>query len=242
MGSPTIGDDWGGSDRTDPKNRRRRVSILVEEGPTRLLVDTSPDLREQFLSAGINTVSAVLYTHAHADHLHGIDDLRAVNMAVKGPIDAYADAVTLATIRERFGYVFEPLKGDYHYKPTLVPHVVDGPFEIGGIPIHPYSQDHGFSRSLGFRFGRAAYSTDVVNLDDDAFEVLAGIDLWIVDSFRMEPHATHSHLAKTLGWIERLKPRRAVLTHMSPSMDYARLRASLPAHIEPAYDGMILEV
>jgi len=238
--SPNNG-TWGECDPAEPRNRRLRSSILVEEGPTRLLVDTSPDLRQQLLAAGVNTVTAVLYTHAHADHLHGIDDIRGMNLILGAPIDAYGDAATLATIRERFGYVFEPLKGDYFYKPTLVPREIDGPFEVGGIRIQPFQQDHGFSKSLGFRFGRIAYSTDVVNLDETAFEILAGVDLWIVDAFRLVPHVTHTHLAKTLGWIERVKPGRAVLTHMSDALDYNKLKAMVPAHVEPAYDGMVLE-
>lgn len=242
MGVPLIGGDWGDCDPAEPRNRRLRVSLLVEEGPTRLLVDTSPDLRQQLIGAGINRVSAILYTHAHADHLHGIDDIRGLNMGMGAPIDAYADAVTLATIQERFGYVFQPLKGDYYYKPTLIPRTIDGPFEIGGIQIRPFAQDHGFSKSLGFRFGRVAYSTDVVNLDEAAFETLDGVDLWIVDAFRIEPHVTHTHLARTLEWIERVKPKRAVLTHMSQWLDYNRVKAMVPAHVEPAYDGMVLDV
>jgi phosphoribosyl 1,2-cyclic phosphate phosphodiesterase len=242
MGVPLVGEDWGDCDPAEPRNRRLRVSILVEEGATRVLVDTSPDLRQQLLRAGIRTLDAVLYTHAHADHLHGIDDLRAINVARKGPLDLFADAATMAIIRERFGYVFQPLKGgDYYYKPVLEPHVVDGPFRIGDLGIRPFEQDHGFSKSLGFRFGRFAYSTDVVRLDEAAFAALEGIDLWLVDAFRLEPHSTHTHLARTLEWIERVKPKRAVLTHMSQWMDYARVKAMLPAHVEPAYDGMVLE-
>lgn len=233
---------WGACDPAEPRNRRLRTSILVEEGATRLLVDTSPDLRQQLLAAGVSTITAVLYTHAHADHLHGIDDVRGINLILQAPIDAYGDAVTLATIQERFGYVFEPLKGDYFYKPTLVPKLIDGPFDIGPIRIQPFVQDHGFSKSLGFRFGAIAYSTDLVELDEAAFGILAGVDLWIVDAFRIVPHVTHTHLAKTLGWIERVKPRRAVLTHMSDALDYNKIKAMVPANVEPAYDGMVLEV
>ncbi len=241
MGVPLVGDHWGDCDPVEPKNRRLRASILVEEGPTRLLVDTGPDLRQQLLTAGVTSVTAILYTHAHADHLHGIDDVRGLNLGMGTTIDAYADAATLKIIRERFGYVFQALKGDYFYKPTLVPKTIDGPFEVGGMRIQPFEQDHGFSKTLGFRIGGIAYSTDVVNLDETAFGILAGVDLWIVDAFRIEPHVTHTHLAKTLEWIERVKPKRAVLTHMSQWMDYRRLKATLPAHVEPAYDGMVLE-
>ncbi len=241
MGVPGVGEGWGDCDPNEPKNRRLRASILVEEGETRLLVDTSPDLREQLLAAKINRLDAVLYTHAHADHLHGIDDVRAINVMLKRPLDVYADAETLDTINQRFGYVFQPLKGDYYYKPTLVPHAIEGPFRVRDISIRSFRQDHGFSKTLGFRFGSVAYSTDVVTLDEQAFEILAGVDLWIVDAFRKLPHATHTHLDRTLEWIDRVKPRRAVLTHMSPALDYAWLRSVLPAHVEPAYDGMVLE-
>lgn len=242
MGVPVVGNEgWGDCDPAEPKNRRTRVSILVEQGPTRLLVDTPPDLREQLLAARVDRVDAVLFTHGHADHLHGIDDLRAVNLVRGAKLDAYADATTMKTIQERFDYVFEPIKGDFFYKPTLVPNVIDGPFEIGGIRIQSFVQDHGFSKSLGYRFGRIAYSTDVVTLDEQAFEILAGVELWIVDAFRLKPHATHTHLARTLEWIERVKPKRAVLTHMSPAMDYHRVKAMVPAHVEPAYDGMVIE-
>ncbi len=241
MGVPLVGEGWGDCDPNEPKNRRLRASILVEEGATRLLVDTSPDLRQQLLSAGVNRLDAVLYTHAHADHLHGIDDIRAINVTLKGPLDVYADPETLGIIQDRFGYVFQPLKGDYYYKPTLVPHVIDGPFRIGDIAIRSFRQDHGFSKSLGFRFGDVAYSTDVLALDEQAFEILESVDLWIVDAFRKVPHATHTHLERTLEWIERVKPRRAVLTHMTQWLDYNWLKSVLPAHVEPAYDGMVLE-
>jgi phosphoribosyl 1,2-cyclic phosphate phosphodiesterase len=241
MGVPQIGEQWGDCDPAEPKNRRLRASILVEEGATRLLVDTSPDLREQLLAARIKDLDAILYTHAHADHLHGIDDMRAINEFRRGPLDAWGDAETLEIIRQRFGYVFQPLKGDYHYKPTLIPRVIDGPFRVRDISVQSFRQHHGFSHSLGFRFGRVAYSTDVLELDEQAFDILAGVDIWIVDAFRLTPHATHTHLERTLGWIERVKPRRAVLTHMSPWMDYAQLKATLPANVEPAYDGMVLE-
>jgi len=241
-GVPLIGDKWGNCDPGEPKNRRRRVSILVEEGATTLLIDTSPDLREQLLDAGTSRLDAVLFTHAHADHLHGIDDLRSVNRLMRAPIPVYANTDTLEKIGQRFGYVFAPLEsGDSFYKPTLVPHVIDGAFEIAGIRIVPFEQDHGFSTTLGFRIGDMAYSTDVVDLDETAFAVLEGVELWIVDCLRYEPHPTHSHLAKTLSWVARVKPRRAVLTHMDIPLDYATLRRNLPAGVEPGYDGLTIE-
>jgi phosphoribosyl 1,2-cyclic phosphate phosphodiesterase len=242
-GVPAIGPDWGRCDPGDPRNRRRRVSVLVECGSTVILVDTSPDMREQLLDAGVARLDAVVITHAHADHLHGIDDLRSVNRLMQRAIPLYAVAATLAEIDRRFGYAFEPLRepGRYH-KPTLVPHEIVGPFEIQGIPIVPFAQDHGFSTTLGLRIGDFAYSTDVTELDDAAFAAIEGIELWIVDCLRREPHPTHAHLAKTLSWIDRVRPRRAVLTHMDQSFDYRELSAELPGGVEPGRDGLVIEL
>jgi phosphoribosyl 1,2-cyclic phosphate phosphodiesterase len=241
-GVPRVGGVWGACDPAEPRNRRRRASILVEDGTTALLIDTSPDLREQLLDAGTKRLDAVLFTHAHADHLHGIDDLRSMNRLMRAPLPIYADAQTLATIAERFDYVFRPLaEGASFYKPTLIPHAIDGEFTVAGVKIMPFVQDHGFSTTLGFRIGAMAYSTDAVDLSEAAFAALAGIDLWIVDCLRYEPHPTHSDLARTLAWIERVKPRRAVLTHMDIQLDYATLSRELPQGVEPAYDGLTLE-
>jgi phosphoribosyl 1,2-cyclic phosphate phosphodiesterase len=242
-GVPVIGPNWGRCDPTDPRNRRRRVSVLVEVEDVVILIDTSPDLREQLLDAGVNRVDAVIITHAHADHLHGIDDLRSVNRLMQRAIPLYADIKTLAEIGRRFEYVFEPLRepGRYH-KPTLVPHQIIGPFEFEGIPIAPFTQSHGFSTTLGLRIGGFAYSTDVVELDEAAFDAIEGSELWIVDCLRREPHPTHSHLEKTLSWIARVQPRRAVLTHMDQTLDYRELSAELPAGIEPGQDGLAIEL
>jgi phosphoribosyl 1,2-cyclic phosphate phosphodiesterase len=242
-GVPAIGPNWGRCDPADPRNRRRRVSALVEIGPVSILIDTSPDLREQLLDAGVSRVDAVVVTHAHADHLHGIDDLRSVNRLMRQAIPLYADEETLAEIRRRFGYVLDPVQepGRY-YKPTLVPHEIVGPFQIAGIPIVPFIQDHGFSATLGLRIGGFAYSTDVVELDDAAFAMIEGIELWVVDCLRREPHPTHSHVAKTLGWIARARPRRAILTHMDQSLDYRELSAELPSGVEPGRDGLVIEL
>jgi phosphoribosyl 1,2-cyclic phosphate phosphodiesterase len=241
-GVPRLGGVWGACDPAEPRNRRRRASILVEDGTTALLIDTSPDLREQLLDAGTRRLDAVLFTHAHADHLHGIDDLRSMNRLMRAPLPVYADAQTLATIAERFDYVFRPVaEGASFYKPTLIPHTIDGEFTVADVKIVSFVQDHGFSTTLGFRIGAMAYSTDAVDLGEAAFAALAGIDLWIVDCLRYEPHPTHSHLARTLSWIERVKPRRAVLTHMDIQLDYATLSRELPPGVEPAYDGLTLE-
>lgn len=243
-GVPLIGGTWGRCNPDNPKNRRLRASILVEDERTRLLVDTSPDLRQQLLATGSGWLDAVIYTHAHADHLHGIDDLRMVNVIRKAPIDAYADASTLAKIHERFGYVFTPLESSaegHFYKPCLIPHEIIGPFGVGSIKVTPFEQHHGFSKTLGFRFGGFAYSTDVVGLDEAAFEALAGLKVWVVDALRFETHTTHAHFDRTLEWITRIKPKRAVLTHMNHNMDYDAVLARCPPGVEPAYDGMVLE-
>ena len=242
-GVPLIGGRWGACDPADSRNRRRRVSLLVEQAGTTILVDTSPDLRAQLLDADVRRIDAVLWTHAHADHVHGIDDLRAVNRLMRRMIDVHADAETLASLQMRFGYAFGPPSGGAgFYKPCLEPHVIDGPFTVGAVRVVPFAQDHGFSTTLGFRFGPVAYSTDVVTLSEEAFALLDGIDLWIVDCLRYAPHPTHSHLEQTLAWIARVRPKRAVLTHMDPDLDYATLAAQLPPGVEPGHDGLVVEM
>ena len=244
-GTPGVGVGWGKCDPAEPKNRRLRPSILVEDGETRLLVDTSPDLREQLLRTGVDRLDGILYTHAHADHLHGIDDLRAVNRAMGASLPAYADAATLKTIQERFTYVVAPLKHGSvnYYKPCLDPHVIvpGKPFRVGSIEVMPFDQDHGFSRTLGFRFGPIAYSTDLVEMTDQAYQTLKDIEVWIVSTFSGSPHPTHAHVDRSLEWIARVKPRRAVLTHLGVTLDHATLQARV-APVEVGYDGMVIEV
>ncbi|MGH7048289.1 MAG: MBL fold metallo-hydrolase [Stellaceae bacterium] len=242
-GVPAIGPDWGRCDPADPRNRRRRASLLVEIGPVTILIDTSPDLREQLIDARVARLDAVLMTHAHADHLHGIDDLRQVNRRMHAAIPLWADAMALAEIRHRFGYALAPpAEPGRYYKPCLIPHQISGPFAVAGVAVVPFTQDHGFITTLGFRIGPMAYSTDVVNLDDAAFATIDGAELWIIDCLRRGPHPTHSDLAKTLGWIARMRPRRAVLTHMDQSLDYQELSAELPAGVEPGRDGLVIEL
>ncbi len=243
-GVPLIGGDWGECDPANPRNRRLRASILVQQGDTTVVVDTTPDFRQQLLNAEVARLDAVLYTHGHADHLHGIDDLRQVTYLMGGMIPIHADVGTLTEIRRRFAYVVEEKDGESgFYKPLAQPHVIDGRFSIGALEVVPFRQDHGFSAvTLGFRFGPVAYSTDVVALSEAAFGILDGVELWIVDCLREKPHPTHAHLRRTLGWIERVKPRQALLTHMNSTLDYDRLLAKCPPGVAPAYDGLVIEV
>jgi len=242
FGVPLIGGHWGACDPANPKNRRRRVSILVEEGGTTLLVDTGPDMREQLLDAGVTKVDAVLYTHAHADHSHGLNDLRALAYHMGRPIDIYGSQATLDDLTKSFAYAF---RTDAHavYKRIVVAHRIDGPLRLGAIDVVPFEQDHGFGfKTLGFRFGAMAYSTDVAELDEAAFMALEGVETWIVDCLRYEPHPTHSHFERTMGWIERVRPKRAVLTHMNQALDYEELRGRCPPGVEPGYDGLVIEL
>jgi phosphoribosyl 1,2-cyclic phosphate phosphodiesterase len=242
-GVPAIGPDWGRCDPADPRNQRRRSSILIECRNSTVLIDTSPDLREQLIDAAVSRIDAVIYTHPHADHLHGIDDLRTVNRLMGQAIPIHADERTLAEIGARFGYVLKPVApGEFYYRPVLEPQTIAGPFRAAGVSVVPFAQDHGFSTTLGFRIGKFAYSTDVVELDEAAFAALAGVEVWIVDCLRREAHPTHSHLEKTLGWIARVRPRRALLTHMDQSLDYAELAAELPEGVEPGQDGLVIEL
>jgi phosphoribosyl 1,2-cyclic phosphate phosphodiesterase len=238
-GVPRIGNVWGACDPKNPKNRRRRVSILVEQGDSKLIVDTSPDLREQLLAAEVDTLNGVLYTHDHADHTHGIDDLRAVFHTMRAPVQVYANEETLAVLQHRFDYVFKTKLG---YRAICEANEITGPFKVGNIEVIPFVQEHGPITSLGFRFGKVAYSTDLSGLPEKSWEILEGVDTWIVDALRYEPHPTHPHLDLTLEWIERLKPRRAILTHMTWEMDYDTLKRDLPKGVEPGYDGLIIEI
>ena len=248
QGVPTPVGDWGLCNPDNPRNRRLRPSVLIDVTDAAgrqktILIDAGPDLRQQLLTAKCRHIDALLFTHSHADHTHGIDDLRAVNRVMDAQIPFWAEAQTLADIRQRFGYavIDDPAASNF-YRPALAPHEIDGPFEAAGLTVIPFEQDHGFSRSTGFRIGNFAYSTDVVRLDEAAFAALAGTEVWIVDCLREAPHPTHSHLERTLGWIDRVKPRRAIFTHMDQSSDFDAIGRLLPAGVEPGYDGLIVEL
>jgi phosphoribosyl 1,2-cyclic phosphate phosphodiesterase len=246
-GVPLIGCKCAVCVSGNPRNKRSRVSIVVEDRGARVLVDASPDLRQQFLAADLAAVDAVVLTHGHADHVHGIDDLRSVNFHRQAPLDVWAAPDCLAEVRRRFGYAFDspaPVPGDPWYQPVLVPRSIDGPFAVGELGVTPFWQVHGGGREpvLGLRFGKFAYSTDVKELSEDAFAALAGIEVWIVDCLMEAPNFAHSHLEQTLAWIARIKPRRAVLTHMNHSVDYESWMARMPPGVELAYDGMVLEI
>ena len=240
-GVPRIGNDWGTCDPAEPRNRRRRASVLIESATTRILVDTSPDLREQLLDADVADVDAVIWTHDHADHCHGIDDLRQLFHARGAPVAGYARSWTLAALQTRFAYAFEGKEG---YPPIVTGHDLPDGVMIGDIRVATVDQPHGSITSVGLRFesgGKSiGYATDFHAMIDAMAALYTGLDLWIVDALRRRPHPTHPHLGQTLGWIARFAPVRAVLTHMDQSMDYAGLIAELPAGVAPGYDGMVV--
>jgi phosphoribosyl 1,2-cyclic phosphate phosphodiesterase len=250
-GVPMIGGsdgsgDWGSCDPNEPKNCRTRSSIVIEsETGQRLLVDASPDLRNQIIDNRISRIDAILFTHAHADHIAGIDDIRLLNRIANRPLDAFGMPVTLDEISRRFAYAFSPWNPPHFYRPVLVARPVEPGTSLStaDLNIQIFRQNHGKIDSLGLRIGSFAYSTDVVKLDDAAMAVLAGVDTWIVDCFlRGETHWTHANLAIVLGWVEQLRPRRTILTHMGTGMDWAWMAANLPPGVEAAFDGMVVTV
>jgi len=241
-GVPLIGNKWGDCDPNEPRNRRLRASILVEEEDVALLVDTSPDMRQQLLSCNLQHLTAVLYTHAHADHCHGIDDLRSMNWLVNGPVPVYADQATLNELKGRFPYIFEHKpKGNNFTRPYLNAHIIEGPLSFGPVRVTPFAHRHGGSFSLSYRFNDFAYSTDVSQLDAVAIAALKGVKAWVVGCIRERKHPSHADLEEVLGWIEKIGPERAYLTHMDHSMDYASLSKKLPHGVKPAHDGLVIE-
>ncbi len=247
-GVPRLGGRWGNCDPANPKNRRRRCSLLVErfegEAATRVLVDAGPDMRAQLLDADIGLLDGVLFTHEHADHVHGIDDLRQIVFNRRERLPCWADRKTADILTDRFGYVFESPPGSL-YPPILDLRLIEGPVAVEGpggvIEARPFEVPHGpRATALGFRFGPVAYLPDVSDMTDAAWEAVSGVGCWIVDALRYEEHVTHSHLAKTLGWIERAAPARAILTNMHYDLDHDRVAAETPDHVAPAHDGMRL--
>jgi phosphoribosyl 1,2-cyclic phosphate phosphodiesterase len=240
---------WGACDPDNPKNRRLRCSALIERkgtgGQTAVLVDTSPDFRAQILATRLTALDGVLYTHDHADHTHGIDDLRMVAFSMKRRIDVYFDAATGSSIKSRFSYCFETPAGS-GYMPILNGHEIDGvsPIAIDGgggtIAAHPIAQLHGAMPSLGYRVSNLAYSPDISDIPEASIPLLQGLDVWIVDALRYTPHESHFSVKQALAWVERLKPKRTILTHMTSELDYATLAKELPAGVEPAFDGMVI--
>jgi phosphoribosyl 1,2-cyclic phosphate phosphodiesterase len=250
MGVPRVALGWGDCDPNEPKNRRRRCSLLVERSDgqgrrTRVLVDCTPDCREQLLEAQVDWLDGVLITHEHADHIHGIDDLRPLFVHKRRRVDVYLDESTSRSMHSRFGYCFMTPPGS-GYPPILNEHrltagrpvTVEG--QGGPIEALPVTQDHGDIPSLGFRFGNLAYSADIKALAPESLSAMAGLDVWIVDALRRAPHPSHFNLDEALEWIARVKPKRAILTNLHSDMDYATLRATLPPGVEPAYDGMTI--
>ena len=242
LGVPVIGNDWGQCDPNNPKNRRTRAALLIEGGGTRILIDTPPDIRHQLLREDIPSLDALLFTHHHADHTNGLDDLRPVTWRNKQALDVYAHRETSDDLRGRFPYIFNEMEGNAGklYKPFMVLKELEDEQQIGSLKVQAFAQDHHTCVSMGFRVGDFAYSTDVAHLDDQAFAALEGIDTWIVDCTRREPHPSHTHMERTLSWIERVKPRQAYLTHMNYTMDYNAINAETPDHVAPAYDGLVL--
>ncbi len=246
-GVPRLGGHWGQCDPTNPRNRRMRCSLLVErvtgQGTTRVLIDTSPDMRQQLLDAEVGQLDAVIFTHGHADHMHGIDDLRMIVFNQRERLPVWADLPTQERLMSGFGYVFVQPDGS-HYPPLLTMNTIDGNVTItgagGAIVFRPFLVDHGSIDSLGFRIGGLAYLPDVSEIYEDAWPLLEDLDVWIVDALRRTPHPTHAHLARTLEWIERVAPRRAILTNMHIDLDYQTVLDETPSHVEPAYDGLRL--
>lgn len=250
-GVPRVSQGWGACDPSNPKNRRRRCALHVERrgiaGATEVLVDLGPDVREQMLDRGVQRLDAVLLTHAHADHIHGIDDVRPIIVETGRLIPTYMDEFTSREVKAKFGYIFETPPGS-QYPPLLrerrlVPGLkveIDG--AGGPIEAVPILFRHGEIDALGFRFGDVAYSPDVSDVPPEAEALLEGLDVWIIDALRYRRHPSHLTVSEALAWIERLRPKKAILTNLHTDLDYARLTAELPSHVTPAFDGMRVAV
>ncbi|WP_390910463.1 MBL fold metallo-hydrolase [Pseudosulfitobacter sp. SM2401] len=246
-GVPRLGGHWGDCDPDNPKNHRRRCSLLVEQvtpdGTTSVLIDTSPDLRSQLLDANVGRLDGVIYTHSHADHVHGIDDLRMIVINMRARLQVWADVPTHEALMDRFGYVFVQPEWS-SYPPILELNPIDGDVIVdgpgGAITFTPFLVNHGGMDALGFRINDVVYLPDVAKIPDDAWRHMDNLDCWIVDALRRDPHPTHSHLAQTLEWIDKVAPKTAVLTNMHNDLDYATVAAETPDHVQPAFDGLTL--
>ncbi|SMX43178.1 MBL fold metallo-hydrolase [Actibacterium lipolyticum] len=246
-GVPRLGNKWGDCDPDEPKNQRLRCSLLVEredeDGVTRVLIDTTPDMRTQLLNAGVGELDAVIYTHSHADHVHGLDDLRQIVFNMKTRLPVWADGPTQEALFSRFGYAFMQPEGS-PYPAILEMHTISGDVVITGaggtIRFTPFKVNHGSMDALGFRVRDLAYLPDVAEMYDESWAKLEGLDMLILDALRRTPHPTHLHLDKALEWIERVGPKRAILTNMHIDLDYATVEAETPNHIAPAYDGLTI--
>ncbi len=246
-GVPRIGNDWGACDPTNPKNRRRRCSMMVEQptaiGTTRVVIDTSPDLREQMLSNNVRHIDAVWYTHEHADHTHGIDELRVFYLLNRQRVPVYADPATAEVLMHKFAYCFvSPLGSEY--PPIVEPRLITPGIAIetqgqgGTLSSLPFTVHHGNIDALGFRIGNVAYTPDLNDVPDASVKYLEGLDIWIIDALRYKPHPSHFSLAETLEWIARMKPKQAIITNMHIDLDYETLCKDLPPNVTPAYDGL----
>ena len=251
-GVPRVGGDWGACDPDEPKNRRTRCSALVEtwdeaapESVTTVLIDTSPDMREQLLASKVTRLDAVVFTHDHADQTHGIDDVRALAIRNRAQVKAYMDEPTSRTLVPKFNYVFNGENGYpaiYDLQPFLSPYE---PFRVSGaggqIELIPLDQEHGYIRSLGFRIGNIAYCNDLNGLPNQTLDALKGLDLLMIDALRYTPHPSHAHLDQTLEWVEKLRPRKTVLTNLHIDLDYKTLLEELPDGVSPGFDGWSYE-
>jgi len=248
-GVPRLGGDWGACNPNNPKNHRRRCSMLVErlegEGITRVLIDTTPDMRAQLLDACVGDLDAVFFTHQHADHVHGIDDLRQIVFNMRRRLPVWMDAPTRDSLLARFAYVFVQPDGS-PYPPILEMNLLDGPQVISGaggnITLAPFNVGHGSIDALGFRINGLAYIPDVAEMYDKSWEAVQNLDVWVLDALRRKPHPTHTHLAQSLEWIARAAPKHAVLTNMHFDLDYAEVCAETPQNVTAAYDGMVIEL
>jgi phosphoribosyl 1,2-cyclic phosphate phosphodiesterase len=249
-GVPRVAQGWGACDPSNPKNRRRRCSVLVERvsatGVTTALVDTGPDMREQLIGANVRHVDAVLMTHPHADHTHGIDDLRPLYLQADRRIDVHMDEPTSLVVRNSFSYIFETPEGS-SYPPIATDlrltagHLCRIEGKGGAIEATPFDLDHGEINALGFRFGGLAYTPDVKRIPQASRPYLEGLQVWIIDALRYRRHPSHFSLDEALAEIETMRPRRAILTNLHTDLDYETLLKRLPEHIVPAYDGMRVE-